>query len=222
MIRSNASTAGGRLRRLFGFDHTHPIGPQRFLAVATLLLVFAGPLFGMLTIKRFPFLLTDAEIYLSLCGIAAFGILLSVYFIFVLYPWIARGFSVYQRLLACGGWGLGLAFLVLGVTGPVNAIGATYETRIVDCVGKRMSRERDPSRRELVLELRPWSFSSTTVEVSVPLATYEREPVQVIDVSTPQKIRNSLPAQTRVRLIVGKGSLGLEWPVRVEPFVRGT
>jgi hypothetical protein len=85
-----------------------------------------------------------------------------------------------------------------------------------------MSRERDPSRRELVLELRPWSFSSTTVEVSVPLATYEREPVQVIDVSTPQKIRNSLPAQTRVRLIVGKGSLGLEWPVRVEPFVRGT
>jgi len=100
----------------------------------------------------------------------------------------------------------------------VNAIGARYETRIVECVGKRMSRERDVSRRQIALELRPWSFSSEVVEAGVPLAVYDREHVRAIDVRMPQATRNALSAQTRIRLVVGMGSLGLEWPVRVEPI----
>jgi hypothetical protein len=207
-----------RLRRLFAFDRSRPLGPQRFFAFATVVLVFVGPVLGLLTIRYFPFLVTDAEGYTSLGAMAALGFLLTSYLIFVRHPWLAQGFSVRQRALACGGFGLGFAALLLGVAGPVNAIGARYETRIVDCVGKRMSRERDPSRRQIALELRPWSWSSKVVEVSVPLAIYDREQVRVIDVGMPQNVRNGLPALARVRLLVGKGSLGLEWPVRVEPI----
>jgi hypothetical protein len=194
------------------------MGPQRFFAFATLLLVIGGPILGLQTISHFPFLLTDAEIYRSLGAIAAAGSLFWLYVIFVRYPWLARGFSTYQRVLACGGLGLGLAALVLGVAGPVNAMGARYDTRIVDCVGKRMSRQHDISRRQIVLALRPWPSSPEVVEVAVPFAVYLREPVPALDMNMPQKIRDSLPAQARVRLIVGRGSLGLEWPVRAEPY----
>lgn len=221
MSQANARTSEARLRRLFGFDRSRPLGPQRFFAVATFVLVFVGPILGLLTIRYFPFLVTDAEGYTSLAAMAVVGFLLASYLIFIRHPWLAQGFSVFQRVAACGGFGLGFAFLILGVAGPVNAIGARYETRIVDCVGKRMSRERDPSRRQIALELRPWLSSPQVVEVTVPLAIYEREPVPVIDVSMPQEVRNRLPAQTQVRLIVGKGSLGLEWPVRVEPVSLG-
>ena len=216
MTPSNASLVGGRLRWLFGFDRNHPLAPQRFRRVTTILLVFGGPLLGIATINRYPFLLTDTEIYFSLGSVAALGTLFWIYFLFVRYPWLGRGFSVSQRIFACGGWGLGLVALLLGLAGPVNAIGARYDTRIVDCVGKRMSHQRDVSRRQIVLELRPWPSSAQVVEVKVPLSLYEREQVREVDMNMPQEIRNSLPAQARVRLLVGKGSLGLEWPAKVE------
>jgi len=63
---------------------------------------------GLLTMRYFPFLLTDAEIFGALGAIAAIGFVVGLYAIFIRYPWLARGFSAYQRVLACGGFGLGL------------------------------------------------------------------------------------------------------------------
>src|ERR1051325_3198959 len=107
-VPSSASAYENRLHRLFAFDRSCPLGPQRSFAVATVVLLFAGPILGLLTMRYFPFLLTDAEIFGALGAIAAIGFVVGLYAIFIRYPWLARGFSAYQRVLACGGFGLGL------------------------------------------------------------------------------------------------------------------
>jgi hypothetical protein len=113
--------------------------------------------------------------------------------------------------LARAGWALALSFLVLGVFGIGNGLGTPVQSRLVDCVGKRMSRERDPDRRQYVLQLRAWSDSSAVTEVDVPRSLYESMNVPLVEVDTPPQALAALPARARVRLSVGKGRLGVEW-----------
>ncbi len=50
-------------RNPFGFDPTQPLGPQIFAAVWQLGVIFGGPLLGLVTINKYPFLVDDRNLY---------------------------------------------------------------------------------------------------------------------------------------------------------------
>jgi hypothetical protein len=169
-------------------------------------LVCAGS--GIVTIKYFPPLVTGDTFVrgaVALLAITFAGMFLVRKTVF------PPSVPVTARILARAGWALALSFLVLGVFGIGNGLGTPVQSRLVDCVGKRMSRERDPDRRQYVLELRAWPDSSAVTEVDVPRSLYEYMNVPLVEVDTPPQALAALPARARVRLIVGKGRLGVEW-----------
>jgi hypothetical protein len=107
--------------------------------------------------------------------------------------------------------GLAATFWLLGITGIVNGYGMPVTNRPVTVVGKRQTRQRDPSRRAYYLAVRAWPSSPTVVELDSPAAVYEEVDVPVIDLDTPQSQLDAMPDSGTVSLAVGQGRLGLEW-----------
>jgi hypothetical protein len=170
-------------------------------------LVCAGS--GIVTIKYFPPLVTGDTFVRG--AVALLAITFAGMFLLVRKTVFPPSVPVTARILARAGWALGVCFLGLGVFGIANGLGTPIESRLVDCVGKRMSREHNPDRRQYVLELRAWPQSSAVVEVDVPRSLYEYMNVPLVEVDTPPQALAALPARARVRLIVGKGRFGVEW-----------
>ena len=50
------------------------------------------------------------------------------------------------------------------------------------------------------------------------LALNDRLPVPIDHIDTPQELLNEMPDSTQVRLVVGRGRLGLEWLKGIEPI----
>jgi hypothetical protein len=170
-------------------------------------LVCAGS--GIVTIKYFPPLITGDTFFRGAVALPA--ITFASMFLLVRKSVFPPSVPVTGRILARAGWALALCFLALGVVGIANGLGTPVQSRLVDCVGKRMSWEHNPDRRQYVLELRAWPDSSAVTEVDVPRSLYEQMDVPLVEVDTPPQALAALPARARVRLMVGNGRLGVEW-----------
>ena len=163
---------------------------ERVKMVLLLVWMFSGPLLGLVAIRRYPFL-DDRTFNAWLIGTP---------FLFPFTYLITRiksfpvGVPLPTRIAAAAGWALCLSFLVVGVIGIANGYGSPVETRDVQCVGKRMTRQRSESRRTYYLEVKAWPPSDRVVEIVAP-----------------REVWNWAAAGAAVRLRVGRGRLGLEW-----------
>jgi hypothetical protein len=78
-------------------------------------------------------------------------------------------------------------------------------------VAKHSTRDRDPAKRTYYVAIRAWPPSRTVVELGAPRSVYDRLEVPVIAIDTPQQELDGMPDRAIVRLIVGRGRLGLQW-----------
>jgi hypothetical protein len=197
-----------RLWRL-GIDPRKPLAPQIASAVAQIAFILGGPAIGLVTIRYYPFLIRDRTIYIGgLTGVTVFA-LASV--AIVRKTSLPPGMPPPMRLMFRLSLGMAATFWLLGISGIVNGYGMRVMNRQVMVVGKRQTRQHDPSRRAHYLAVRAWPSSPTVVELESPVAVYEQLDVPVIDVDTPQSRLDAMPDTGTVSLAVGQGRLGLEW-----------
>jgi hypothetical protein len=198
-----------RLQAGLGIDPRKPLGPQIASAVGQIAFILGGPAIGLVTIRHYPFLIRDRTIYIGgLTGIAAFA-LASV--AVVKTSSLPAGLPTPMRYMFRLGLGLAATFWLLGITGIVNGYGTRVINRPVVVVGKRQTRQRDPSRRAYYLAVRAWPPLPTVVELDGPAAVYEKVDVPLIALDTPQSQLDAMPDSGAVSLAVGQGRLGLEW-----------
>jgi hypothetical protein len=166
--------------------------PRDRVKVAVFLtLFFLGPILGLIAINRYCFL-DDRGVWV-LVGLYAIAFPLS--FVIVKRRRFPRGTPLQARVMARAGWTLSVCFWCLGVVGIVNGYGSNVITnRTVVCLGKRMTRQRDPKRRTYYVQVQPWQTTDRRVELSVRPDVWD-----------------ALREGSRVRLSVGAGRLGMEW-----------
>jgi hypothetical protein len=105
-------------RSPFALDPAKPRLPQIVSAIGQSLIIFGGPLIGLLAINRYPFLIMDRTIYIGGLASIVFWFLAS----FVIYgnDDFPRGMPQQLKLVFRAGYGLCMSFLLLGIFGIAN------------------------------------------------------------------------------------------------------
>ncbi len=192
-------------RSPFSLDPHKPVAPQVVSIVGQGLVIFGGPLLGLIAIEHYPPLVADNTIYIVGASSIAFWFVAS----FALFG--AKSFPVgmpkSMELMFRAGWGLCMTFLVLGIGLIVNGYGTPLISRDVAIVSKRPPH---------YVEVRAWPPLPTVAELGAPRELYVHLPVPLSIVDTPQEQLAALPDRGRLRLIVGQGRLGLEWMATLE------
>lgn len=201
-------------RSPFALDPAKPRLPQIVSAIGQSLIIFGGPLIGLLAINHYPFLIMDRTIYIGGLASIVFWFLAS----FAIYgdKDFPRGMPQFLRLQFRAGYGLCMTFLLLGVFGIANGYGVPTISRDVAVVAKHTTRHSDPARRTYYVAMRAWPPSRTVVELGAPRDVYDRLRVPRTAIDTPQDELDAMADSGSVRLLVGQGRLGLEWLKGIE------
>jgi len=201
-------------RSPFALDPAKPRLPQIVSAIGQSLIIFGGPLIGLLAINHYPFLIMDRTIYIG--GLA--GIVFWFLASFAIYgdKDFPRGMPQFLKLQFRAGYGLCMTFLLLGLAGIANGYNTPLLSRDVAVVAKHPTRKSDPANRTYYVAMRAWPSSRTVVELGAPRYVYDRLRAPVTAIDTPQKDLQAMAASGSVRLIVGQGRLGVEWLKGIE------
>jgi hypothetical protein len=201
-------------RSPFALDPDKPRWPQIRSAIVQSVIIFGGPLIGLVAINRYPFLIADRTIYLT----GGAGIVL--WFLASFAIWgdkdFPRGMPQFLKLQFRAGIGLCMTFLLVGIFGIANGYGAPTISRDVAAVAKHPTHHSDPAKRTYYVALRAWPPSRTVVELSAPREVYDQLTVPRTQIDTPLDELEAMPDRDTVRLIVGQGRFGLEWLERIE------
>ncbi|MGE5242858.1 MAG: hypothetical protein ACM3SQ_01340 [Betaproteobacteria bacterium] len=198
----------------FGFDPTKPLGPQVAWAVAQVAVILGGPILAVEAIGRYPFLVRDRTIYAG--GLASAAVFFVVSFAVFRKKSLPKNIPLLSALMFRAGWSLAMTGWMLGLGLVINGYGTPLVGREAAVVGKRHTLDRDPSHRTYYLVVRAWQPSRLVVEVDAPRELYDELDVPVVPVDAPAAVLERMPDAAVVRLLVGKGRLGLEWLERVE------
>jgi hypothetical protein len=202
-------------RSPFALDPTKRRLPQIASIVGQSLIIFGGPLIGLMTIRSYPFLIEDRTIYIvGLAGIVFWFVASFVLFGNKSFP---RGMLAFLKLQFRAGFGLCMTFLIVGIVGIANGYRTPLISRDVAVVAKHTTRQSDPANRTYYVAIRAWSPSRTVVELSTRREVYDRLAVPVTAIDTPEAELEAMSDRAFVRLIVGQGRLGLEWLKGIEP-----
>src|SRR5205085_8190295 len=157
--------------------------------------IFGGPLLMLLAIDRYRFL--DGRTFTA--AVVLYAVSIPLFFAIVPDRVFPTRTPLFARVMARAGWALCSCAMVIGALGLVNGLGTRLETRDVLCVAKRVTRQRDEHLRTHYLQELAWPGSKRSEEVPAPRRVY--------DATAPG---------SKVRLIIGKGRLGLEWLAGVD------
>jgi hypothetical protein len=201
-------------RSPFALDPHEPFWPQIGSAIWQSLVIFGGPLIGLVAINHYPFLIADRTIYVGGGAGIVFWFLAS----FALFgsKSFPRGMPQFLKLQFRAGFGLCMTFLLVGVFGIANGYDTPLIGRDVAVVAKHPTRQSDPAKRTYYVAMRAWPPSRTVVELSAPRKVYDQLAVPRTEIDTPLHELEALPDRGTVRLIVGRGRLGVEWLKGIE------
>lgn len=196
-------------RSPFALDPTKPRLPQIATAIVMALIIFGGPLIGLVAINHYPFLIEDRTIYVGGLASVAFWFLAS----FALFgrSFFPRGMPEILKPQFRAGFGLCMTGLMLGLFGIANGYNTPLIGRDAAVVAKHTTRHKDPANRTYYVAVRAWPSSREVVELGVPRNLYDRLDVPLTAIGTPQDELDAMPDRAYVRLILGHGRLGLEW-----------
>src|SRR5438067_4496789 len=118
----------------FALDPDKPRLPQIISIVWQSLIIFGGPLIGLLAINHYPFLIMDRTIYIGGAAGIVFWFLAS----FAIYgdKDFPRGMPQFLKLQFRAGYGLCMTFLLLGLFGIANGYNTPVIARNVAVVAK--------------------------------------------------------------------------------------
>jgi len=201
-------------RSPFALDPDKPRWPQIRSAVGQSLIIFGGPLIGLLAIKHYPFLIMDRTIYIGGAAGIVFWILAS----FAIYgdKDFPRGMPQFLKLQFRAGYGLCMTFLLLGLFGIANGYDTPTISRDAAVVAEHTTRQSDPAKRTYYVAMRAWPPSPTVVELGAPRDVYDRLSVPRTAIDTPQQQLEAMTDRGSVRLLVGEGRFGVEWLKGIE------
>jgi hypothetical protein len=199
--------SGGRSP--FALDPTKPFWPQVASGIGQGLVIFGGPVVGIVAINYYPFLIQDHTIYIG--GISGIVFWFLASFAIFSKNDFPRGMPGLSKLEFRAGFGLCMTGLLLGLSGIANGYNTPLVSREVAVVAKHTTRDRDPAKRTYYVAMRAWPPSDTVVELDAPRAVYDRLEVPVTAIDTPQQELDGMPDRAYVRLLVGQGRLGLKW-----------
>jgi hypothetical protein len=201
-------------RSPFALDPHKPFWPQIGSVIWQSLVIFGGPLIGLVTINHYPFLIADRTIYVGGGAGIVFWFLAS----FALFgsKSFPRGMPQFLKLQFRAGFALCMTFLLVGVFGIANGYDTPLISKDVAVVAKHGTRQSDPAKRTYYVAMRAWPPSRTVVELSAPRKVYDRLDVPRTEIDTPLEVLEAMPDRGTVRLIVGQGRLGLEWLKGIE------
>jgi hypothetical protein len=201
-------------RSPFALDPGKPFWPQIISIVWQSLIIFGGPVIGLVTINYYPFLIQDRTLYIGGLSSIVFWFVAS----FVLYGKddFPRGMPQFLILQFRAGYGLAMSFLLLGIAGIANGYNTPVIARDVAVVAKHATRHSNPARRTYYVAMRAWPSSRTVVELGAPRDVYDRLRVPLTAIDTPQEELDAMADSGSVRLILGEGRLGLEWLKGIE------
>jgi hypothetical protein len=192
-------------RSPFSLDPHKPVGPQVVLIVGQSLVIFGGPLLGLMGIQHYPPLVMDSTIYIVGASSIVFWFVAS--FAFFRAKNFPAGMPKSMELLFRAGWGLCMTFLVVGIGLIVNGYGTPLISRDVAIVAKRPPH---------YVEVRAWPPLRTVAELGASRELYVHLAVPLSIVDTPQEQLAALQDRGQLRLIVGQGRFGLEWLARID------
>jgi hypothetical protein len=201
-------------RSPFALDPTKPRLPQIGSAIWQSLVVFGGPLIGLVAISHYPPLIADRTIYVG--GLASIGFWFLASFVIWGNDDFPRGMPLHLKLVSRAGFGLCVTFLIVGIVGIANGYGTPLISRDVAVVAKHPTRQSDPDQRTYYVAMRAWPSSRAVVELHAPRKVYDRLRVPITAIDTPEAELEAMPDRAFVRLIVGQGRLGLEWLKGIE------
>ena len=205
-------------RSPFALDPTKPRLPQTGSMVGQFLIIFGGPAIGLVTIKYDPFLIEDRAIYIG--GLASIVFWFLASFAMFGNESFPRGMPQFLKLQFRAGFGLCMTGLLLGLFGIANGYDTPLISRDVAVVAKHTTRHSDPARRTYYVAMRAWPPSRTVVELGALREVYDRLPVPLVAIGTPQADLDAMPDAGDVRLVLGQGRLGLEWLKSIELIER--
>jgi hypothetical protein len=201
-------------RSPFALDPAKPRWPQIISAFWQSLIIFGGPLIGLLAIKHYPFLIMDRTIYVG--GLAS----IVFWFLASFVVWgnddFPRGMPQQLKLVFRAGFGLCMSFLLLGLVGIANGYNTPVIARDVAVVAKHPTRQSDPAKRTYYVAMRAWPSSRAVVELNTPRYVYDHLRVPLTAIDTPQQDLQAMADSGSARLIVGQGRLGVEWLKGIE------
>jgi hypothetical protein len=201
-------------RSPFALDPTKPRLPQIVSATVQGLIIFGGPLVGLVAIKHYPILIEDRTIYIG--GLASIVFWFLASFAIFRKSYFPRGMPQLLRLQFRAGFGLCMTGLIIGVFGIANGYDTPLSGRDVPVVAKRTTRHSDPAKRAYYVIMRAWPDSRDVVELDAPRSVYNMLQVPVTSAKTPQEELDDMPDAAHVRLVVGQGRFGLEWYKSIE------
>jgi hypothetical protein len=192
-------------RSPFSLDPHRSVLPQIVSIAGQSLVIFGGPLLGLVGIQHYPPLVMDSTIYIVGASSIAFWFVVS--FAFFGAKSFPAGMPKSMELMFRAGWGLCMTFLVVGIGILANGYGTPLISRDVAIVSKRPPH---------YVEVRAWPPLPTVAELPAPRDLYVHLAVPLSIVDTPQEQLAALPDRGQLRLIVGQGRLGLEWLATLE------
>ena len=212
MSTSASSWAKGLNR--WGFDPKKRLGPQIASAAAQMVFILGGPAVALFMIGRYRPLIADQTLYVSGLSLIAIGFLASLA--------VPLNRKELSRLPATSRFlyrvSLGFAFTawVFGLGGLANGYGTPIFVRDVPVVAKHETVERDPARRTHYVSTRPWPGSRQVQDIDAPVSIYDSLQVPITTIHTSRAALQAMPDAARIRLVLGKGRLGLDRLKRVE------
>jgi hypothetical protein len=155
---------------------------------------FGSLLLAMYAIRRYPLL--DDRVYLVL--LVALPVFFAFSFLVPLLKQLNR-FPIWMNVSGrLGGFCIPAVAMVWAFVLLLNCWPhQNEETKVLPCLGKRSTPQRQPS---YYIRVRPWNYKMREVDLPVSKEIYA-----------------NVPEGALVRVVIGEGTLGLEWIRSVEP-----
>jgi hypothetical protein len=195
---------GGRRAR-----HNKSAAREIASTVAQVSYILAGPLLGLVAIRRYPFLVMDNTIYVV--GLSSIAVLFILSFAVIRNSSLPRDLTVPQNVAFRAGVALCTTCLFLGIAGIIDGYAMPLTTRDVPAVAKHETLQRNRANRVHYVSVRAWPGSPNVVDLDAPMDVYDQLDLPLTAIDTPQAKLQAMPDLATVRLTVGEGRLGLPW-----------
>ncbi len=194
----------------FHFDPTKPRWIQIATIVAQMSAFFGGLILGLVSMIKYPMLLTGGGLALTWFGPIAAAFAAS--FLMIPKTWWPADMPAYARLQMRLGIGLCAAGWFIGLFGIANGYATPVAVRDFPMAYRRTSTPSDPKRMSYYVGTRVWASSRNVYEITVPPALWASLDVPVVTQwSIPRQQLDAMPDHGALRLAVGRGRFGIDW-----------
>ena len=195
--------------RKFHFDPSKPRWIQVAKILAQVFAVLGGIVLVLAAMFLYPMLLTGPGFALAYLGPAPAACAAAF---LIRRTWLPADMQRSTRVQLRFCIGFAATFWLAGLFGLVNGYTTPVVARDAGMVYKRTSTPSDPKHMSYYVGARVWPSSRDVYEITVPADLYRSLDVPTVTHwSVPRQQLYAMPDHGVLRLIVGRGRLGVDW-----------